>query len=264
MHRLLTLWRMIKTYKNWVRTVLYRLDIFPQSMVVKTRKGLTLRVRNRKPEDGDLYVLNESCLYGIHDEMLPYLKNAKIGIDLGAHIGTFSVFAGKNSRAKIYAIEPDDDNLVILRENISLNSLTDRVIPVEAIITHETGEKELFIFESRGLNSVFKDHGKSFNRPLVGSKTVHSYSLKDFFEKYKINFCDFMKVDVERAEYDIFFNLPQDIYNKIGVMGIEMGGNNIESLISHIQGKGFRVERPREEFSEYFCVNRRLLTTPLK
>ena len=248
---------MIKTYKNWVRTVLYRLDIFPQPMVVITRRGTMFRVRNRKQQDADLYVLNESYLYGIHDEMLPYMKNAKIGIDIGAHIGTFSVFAAKNSRAKVYAIEPDDENMTVLRENISLNSLVDQVVPVEAIITDKTGEKELFIFESRGLNSIFKNHGEGFNRPLIGSKKVRSFSLADFFEKYRIDFCDFIKVDVERAEYDIFFNLPPEIYNKIGVMGIEMGGENIKELVAHIQNNGFRAERPRKEFSEYFFVNER-------
>ena len=258
MHKLMTFWRMIKTYKNWARTVLYRLDIFPQPMVVKTRKGTMFQVRNRKQQDADLYVLNESYLYGIHDEMLPYMKDAKIGIDIGAHIGTFSVLAAKNSRAKIYAIEPDDENLAALRENVSLNSLAEQVIPVEAIITDKTGEKELFIFESRGLNSIFKNHGEGFNRPLIGSKKVRSFSLADFFEKHKIDFCDFIKVDVERAEYDIFFNLPRAIYDKIGVMGIEIGGENIKELVAHIQSNGFRVERPRKEFSEYFCVNKRI------
>jgi FkbM family methyltransferase len=250
---------MVRTYKNWVRLVLYRLNIAPQPMIVRVRDGSRFRIRNRTEQNADAYVLNESFLYGIHDDMLPYMKNARIGIDIGAHIGTFSVYAAKRSSATIYAIEPDSDNLALLKENISMNALGQRIIPLQTLITNETGSKELFLFRNRGLNSVFKDHGESFGEPSVGSRTLPSITLEELFQKNNITFCDFMKVDVEGAEYDIFFNLPQSVYDRIGVMGLEIGKDNKEALVEHIRSKGFRVERPRAEFSEYFCVNERRL-----
>lgn len=46
--------------------------------------------------------------------------------DVGANIGTYSVFAGKNG-ARVYSIEPSFLNLEILQRNIILNDLNDAV-----------------------------------------------------------------------------------------------------------------------------------------
>ncbi|MCE7979658.1 MAG: FkbM family methyltransferase [Caldilinea sp. CFX5] len=47
-------------------------------------------------------------------------------VDVGANIGYYSVFAGQLSgdKGKIFAIEPAPDNLEFLRQNITLNHLT--------------------------------------------------------------------------------------------------------------------------------------------
>src|SRR4051812_11116185 len=109
-HKLTTLIDMVRTYKNWLQAVLYRLDYRPGEMILELRNGPKFWVRNRNEQSADAYVVNESFLYGIHDEMLPYMKKAKVGLDIGAHIGPFTVFAPKPPPAMIYAVEPDDDN----------------------------------------------------------------------------------------------------------------------------------------------------------
>ena len=59
---------------------------------------------------------------------LPFL-NAPIILDLGAHIGCFSLFAwhhfsGKNP--KIFSIEPDPENFLYLKKNIERNNLQNK------------------------------------------------------------------------------------------------------------------------------------------
>lgn len=258
--KLKTAWQMLLAYANWPRLILYKMKILPSATMVKVRGGPNFYVRNGLLQEADLYVANESYLYGIHNEMLPYMKTAKIGLDVGAHIGTFSLFAAKHSPATIYAIEPEPDNLELLKKNIALNNLTGRVIPIQGVVAGTTGEREFYISKNRGLNSLFEDHSKQYGGfPVVDVKKIKSFSLKDFFEAHNIDFCDFMKVDIEGAEYEVFSKLPQDVYDRIGVIGLEIGGRSVperEALEEHIRNMGFNVRRPRKEFSERICINK--------
>lgn len=246
--------RMMAVYKNWLHLFLYRLDILPKPMIIEARDGSKIFVRSRK-EPADAYVVNESWLYGIHDALLPYMKEAKIGIDLGAHIGTFSVWAAKRSSAKIYAFEPAPRNLEVLYENIRLNKLEDRINVIPVAVFSSTGEKELYITENSGLISMVSEHHR--NRADAGKLLdvlrVPSISLQDFFSREKIEVCDFMKVDVEGGEYEIFMNLPDDIYQRIRSISMEIGGKHSE-LIEHITSRGFKVYKPHEEFDEYIFI----------
>lgn len=262
MRKLKTSWRMILVYANWPRLILYKMKVLPSATVVMVRGGPNFYVRSSLEQEADLYVANESYLYGIHDEMLPYMKNAKVGLDVGAHIGTFSLFAAKHSPAKIYAIEAEADNFELLKKNIALNNLEKRIIPTQVVLASTTGEREFYISQNRGLNSLFEDHGEQYGGfPVVDVKKVKSVSLKDFFDANRIDFCDFMKVDIEGAEYEVFSNLPRDVYDRIGVISLEIGGRSVperEALENHIRSMGFAVSTPRKEFSERFCVNKKL------
>lgn len=252
----------IGLHKNWIRLSLYRFRIVPGPMTVQLRDGSRFSVRSRGEQEAEVYVINESYLYGIHNGMLPYMAKAKIGLDIGAHIGTFSVFAAGKSPATIYAIEPDPENFVALKHNIRLNNLEKRIIPTQALISNERGMKTFYTFQNHALNSLYRDHAAkyttSYGATVRGEHNVRSTTLEDFFEKHHIGFCDFMKVDAEEAERDIFFNLPRHMYERIGVMGIEISGGTDEEdhvLINHITSMGFTVSRPT---GEWLFVNKRL------
>lgn len=249
---------MVKVYKNWLRLIAYRLGILPQPMTILTRDGARFRIRDRRGESADAYVINECYLYGIHDKLLPYLKSAKVGLDIGAHIGSFSIFAATQSPAMVYAFEPADNNLALLRENIRLNRLEGRVVPVEEAVSSKTGTLDLYVNQNSGLISTTKGHIELYGAPGGVRATVKApaTSLADFFAKRNIEFCDFMKVDCEGGEYDIFYNLPQHIFNKIGVMSIECHADaDLNELAAFIRKQGFDVERPSMEFGEIFCRN---------
>jgi len=199
-HKTSVFLKMVAIYKNWPRLVFYHLNWMPGSMVVVLRDGSKFRVRDRREELSDAYVINESYLYGIHDNILPYIKNAKVGLDVGAHIGTFSVFAAKRSPAKIFAIEPTDTNLLVLRENIKLNGLSGRVIPLKLALSGKSESIKLFSPKNGGLASTTRGHVELYGGDKEGPvhvSEVRALSLADFFSENKIEFCDFIKMDCE-------------------------------------------------------------------
>ncbi len=253
----------IGMYKNWFRLGLYRFDIIPGPMTVELRDGSKFMVRDRREQESEVYVVNESFLYGIHNGMLPYMAKAKVGLDIGAHIGTFSVFAARRSPATIYAIEPEPENFALLEQNIRLNGLEKRIITTQAAVLSKSGERPFYTFQNHALSSFYTDHAakytSEYGSTVTGTRTVRTTNLEDFFAEHRIEFCDFMKVDAEEAERDIFYNLPQRMYDRIGVIGMEISGMDDagdRKLVNHITGMGFSMSRP---FGEYFFVSNRLV-----
>jgi hypothetical protein len=56
-----------------------------------------------------------------------YLAPGDYFIDAGANVGTWSLLAALHAQASVLAIEPAPDTLRVLRANIALNGLEDRV-----------------------------------------------------------------------------------------------------------------------------------------
>ena len=139
-------------------------------------------------------------------------KNNDVVVDIGAHIGTFSILAAKKAKL-ILSFEPEKDNYKMLSLNVKKNrSLNIRTFN-EAVLD-KNGEAELNIFEDApGNNSIFI---KSRKR-----QTVKTTSLKEIFDKNNITKCDFLKIDVEGSEYQILTALPKEYLSKIDKFVIE-------------------------------------------
>lgn len=83
-------------------------------------------------------------------------------IDVGANIGTQTVYALKfGGFERAVCFEPDPRNLWLLRANVSINDLADRVTIIEAAAGAYSGTVPLFLnsFHS-GTNSIAVDQGE--------------------------------------------------------------------------------------------------------
>ena len=124
------------------------------------------------------------------------LRDDKSFIDLGAWIGPTTLFAAQLAR-HVYAIEPDPIALRYLCRNLELNQgLAGRVTVVDACIGQTDGIVRL------GMSHFPGDSGSSL---LLGSKRaswpVKSIRFDRFVREYRINDCNFVKMDIEGAEF---------------------------------------------------------------
>ena len=79
--------------------------------------------RSRTPDIDEVIMINSGFEYRLSE--ISARKNLVI-FDVGAHIGSFSVYASnffKMLKPRIYAFEPDKDNYKYLNLNITLNGL---------------------------------------------------------------------------------------------------------------------------------------------
>lgn len=152
-------------------------------------------------------------------------------IDLGAHIGLFSVLASsKYPNAKIYSIEPAKDNFRLLSKNKKTNNFN-------MAISNKKGLMKLFSGRHSARPSLLRNEGET-------SEEVAAVTLREFFETEKIRKCDLLKIDIEGGEYPIFYSTPKEIFDKIDRIFLELHGiegENQDELLDLLKGMGFKI-----------------------
>ena len=104
-----------------------------------------------------------------------------IVIDIGAHIGAFSVYAAKKAiKGKVYAFEAYRKNYDLLAQNIALNKLIN-VKLFNAAISDKVGTEKFFIEEKNvGGSSLYK---KTYSKRSI---YVPTFSLKEILIRNKL------------------------------------------------------------------------------
>jgi FkbM family methyltransferase len=163
-------------------------------------------------------------------------------IDIGAHIGRFSVYAGVRARqGSVYAYEPDPRNLAKLSENVSLNKLSN--VAFFQKVVNATGKPSQFYFNSDSAeNSLYAPPGTD------GGELVSGTTLSAIFQDNGINRCNFLKLDCEGAEYEILFSAPASVFKKIDKIVLEYHDNlykqkSLKDMVSLLSRQGFVVRK---------------------
>ena len=156
-------------------------------------------------------------------------KSGDIVVDVGAHIGLYSLIAAKRvgPGGKVIAIEPDPENFKILRKNILLN----RSKNIEALecAAYSAREKlKLFLPElEQGrtiFNTVMQDRGKT----SINFLEVEANTLDNILESKNITEVNWIKIDVEGAELEVLKGAVNTLSsNKDTTFVIEIHGSEI-------------------------------------
>jgi len=136
------------------------------------------------------------------EEFLP--RNRDV-IDVGANVGFFAVkFAKLIARQKVLAVEPTENALRFLRDNLRRNEVDNRVTVFPGVASDKEGSVELnFIagkeeYSSIGVIAHPSVAGQNQDLIKVSAKTLDSLA-----EENSIS-AGFLKVDVEGAEHLVF------------------------------------------------------------
>lgn len=241
MPKIKTAFNIIRTIKNWP---VYFVEYFGLYSLTKQRH-ITYVLRNGvkyniRPKTSDTWVFRDVWLKMDYTPKEFQLKAKDLVLDIGAHIGMFSVFASKfATEGKIYAFEPMPENFQMLQDNIELNKITS-IIPINKAVSDKKDEKELYL--SQKYNS---EHSFVLYENKTKKLNVKTTSLKDIMIDYSIPKIDFLKMDCEGAEYEILFNTPYDILQKIDKISMEChrvdDNRNDFSLKKFLEGNNFEI-----------------------
>ena len=225
-----------KVFKNWYSypKVYFKL-LKDEYVIFETKNNLKIKIRVNST---DLMALTNVWMINEYEIEKFKIKKDDIMIDVGAHIGLFSLLASKSCFAgKIFSYEPINENFEMLIQNIKSNKLKN-IFPFNLAVSKNTSNVKLFLDKDESAHSIFQK-----NTSYV---TVESISLQKIFDDNDINFCKILKLDCEGAEYEIIDSLPDKYFEKIQNMIIEyhLADSKPElgkDLISKIKNAGFQI-----------------------
>lgn len=230
------LFRAMFLLKNWYDFIfVYYGLVNKKQVILKTRDGSSLNIRTKS---SDIHVFAEIWLDNVYLRKFN-LNDDSIVIDIGAHIGLFSLFIyRKLKNVRIFSFEPNLENYNLMVENIKKNNAK-KLSTFNMAVSSKIGSILFFINEKDPAgHSIFKKSTSSVN--------VTSVTLEKIINDNKISSCELLKLDCEGAEYDIIMNTPQEILVKINKISLEYEkipqiNYSVEDIISKLKSCGFQV-----------------------
>jgi FkbM family methyltransferase len=151
-----------------------------------------------------------------------YAGPRNIALDIGAHVGTRAIWLATDGGFKrVYAVEMEPNNYRLLCYNVEKNKLQNIIIPILAAVYDKHALLAMYCGSyNRGQHSIafdtakFKPIGKTMSVPL-------SELLRTINEDI-----DFMKMDVEGAEYRIFHFTKREAIARVRFLFLERHGPN--------------------------------------
>jgi len=214
--------RTLITFKNFPIFFKYYLGYAKKQNTIEAVlwNGVIYKINGENPMVGRL-LIQDLWLNNVYNLTKNDFLKTNIVIDIGAHIGTFSVFAAsKIKNAIVYSFEPEPGNFNLLLENIRLNKLEKRIQAFQVAVSSYAGEQKLFLSKM-----VSTRHSLFENRFLQTSSKkfiqVRSTTIEEIFKVNAIKTCDILKIDCEGSEFDILFGTPPSIFKKIKKIVIE-------------------------------------------
>lgn len=141
-------------------------------------------------------ILQEIYLQRIYH---PYVINKKDAVffDLGLNIGLWSLYASQYAK-KIYSFEPAKESYDLAVKNLKDNKATN-VEAFQKAVAPTEGEMTFYHSTNSTMNSLKPEVNNTQT-----SETVATIRLDTFCKEHEVNHIDFMKVDVEGSEAELF------------------------------------------------------------
>lgn len=152
--------------------------------------------------------------------------NPKFIIDGGANIGKYSTYLSKYCNdSKILAFEPVPATFKLLQSSMKSN----KNVEVFCLgLYSEKITKQINLFPSNTHSSLVKIEG--LNYKSISTIEISLISGDEFLSEQKIKKIDFLKLDLEGAEYDALIGLKDSLKNRnIRLIQFEFGYINIST-----------------------------------
>lgn len=223
-------------------------------------------MREKRPVNWDRVSIPADTRFLLNDRpwgLDVYLGPMRCVVDIGAHCGLFSLCAAEYGAEMVLAFEPEPTNFRLLLENIDLQELSGVIVPVPCAVSRESFQFVNFgRYPQSGMNSlVYTNMDRA-----VKTRTVGIIDLINVVSA-KYGCLDYMKMDVEGAEYMIFQDSPdlREALKKLCVLDLDVHTDesgsyftskitaaDVESLICFFESCGFRRANGKDPRSHYF------------
>jgi FkbM family methyltransferase len=182
------------------------------------------------------YILNEIFYQKVYNNDFVCVAENDIVFDIGFNYGFFTLDALTYKPKKIIGFEPNP-NLVKLFNRLHIDSVELH----QSAVSDKAGSTVFYENNFSGKSSIHSDVNSDTSS---NSYQVNICSFNDMAEQYDV--IDYLKVDCEGAEYEIFESIPNEfLTNRIRKIALEFHHNindiKVVNLISKIKQCGFEI-----------------------
>lgn len=196
-------------------------------------------------------------------------------VDVGSNIGFFTVLAAKLISGRVLAIEPANNALILLRQNIRCNAVADRVLIFEGVATNSVEPHTINVVNGKEeYSSIGVLTHPAISGAPYSSITVVSETLDHLIDLHGLN-PGFIKIDVEGMEQNVLIGAANVLDKARPVILSEFSpallrSNGVEpiSVINQLRRRGYRLIDPlgpklnlgRREYGDLLGVPEELFT----
>ncbi|MEN3044236.1 MAG: FkbM family methyltransferase [Candidatus Hydrothermales bacterium] len=164
------------------------------------------------------------------------LEHNIVYYDVGAHIGYYTLLFSKFAKL-VYSFEPEPRNFYFLKEHIRLNRIKNVKILNIAVYS-----------ENKKFNFDVKDNRTEGKIKENGILKVSAFTLDYLCFKKKLYFPDFIKIDVEGAEFEVLKGAVNLLNLKKPKILISFHGEDIKkNTFLFLSNIGYSVKKIKED-----------------
>jgi FkbM family methyltransferase len=190
----------------------------------------------------------------VWDSLAPDLKEGSVFLDVGAHIGYFSIKAvpkvGRTGR--VVSFEPNPETLVLLRDNVRANHAGNVVVEPIACTDRD---QMLTLYAAPSMNtgasSLSRENADLNYKEPPRPYPVHGRPIDEVVRELGLSRVDAIKVDVEGAEVTVLrgaFNTLRTFHPKVVIEIVAQQLASFQTtpdqLISILKDAGYNHSKP--------------------
>jgi len=236
---------------RWVKNAILEVEkdgILKQSIEFQFRDGKdrSIIVNSKKQnincnkEDGAYNTVAEIFFNKTYERDYVKVEVGDLVVDVGANLGLFSLYAQSFHPQKIYAFEPIKSTYNYLTTN--LKDYTN-VTTINKAISDTNGETHINVESASGQSTLVNNQNITHSNP-ISIELIETITFNNFISKYNISYIDFLKVDCEGGELDLFLTIDKKfLKNNIKKIALEYHTSYIKDVVlSILKSNSFEIE----------------------
>jgi FkbM family methyltransferase len=238
--------RLIRRIRNWP-LYLARHYFDWDVLTFRTRRGgIAVEVPR-----GLFFVFKEIAIYDVYrlSRTIAALGPQPVIVDVGANAGYFSVFAlALSPRASVHSYEPMPANFQVLQRNHALNPrVATRWHVYPAAVTGAPRASIDLFFEADKTLSSYASAYQQWVPKAARRVSVPAIALSQILDTPGIGTIDLLKLDCEGAEYEILFDSPAGVLQRVSNIVLEThtgrgSPGTHRDIVNFLQAQGYATE----------------------
>lgn len=237
--------------KNTIKLIFYRrYKTFKQSKLDLTKDRIvSVNGYDFQIMPHDKGISAELLMFHVHEPLttkliLQSLKKGMICIDIGSNIGYYAILESRvvGEEGKVIAIEPSPANFTYLKKNIDLQTISN-IESYNIALSNNSGYINFLVDHKSNLSRVVENIETSSGGEII---KVPAETLDSFLQNKSIGRLDFLRMDVEGHEFEIFQGMHETIrkFKPLIIMEFHksvLGKEKAKKLLYEIKNDGYKL-----------------------